>query len=221
MSTERGTLSEPSKSVGPIERGMADSLRFLGRFLHSPGSVGAVLPSSRHLASAMVRDLRLNPGDLVVEYGPGTGPMTLALQQLGLRSRGIAYLGIELDEKFHAALVQRFPDEDFDLGSVEDVPRILAERGLGLATAIISGMPFASLPSEVQGKVVQGTFEVLRDDGEFRTFQYVHAYRLPAARRFRAMMNARFADYTRSRPILRNVPPAYVLSYKKRPGDPG
>ena len=196
-------------------RPIRDGVRFVRRFLNSPGSVGAILPSSRYLALTMVRDLHLTPGDLVVEYGPGTGPMTKALHTLDIEHRGIDYLGIELDEKFHHALTHRFPDMDFHLGSVENVAQILRERGLGQAKAIVSGLPFASLPTDVQRGVVDGTFDVLAEDGEFRTFQYVHAYRLKAAKRFRAMMAERFHGFVRSTPVLRNVPPAYVLTYTK------
>jgi phospholipid N-methyltransferase len=163
----------------------------------------------------MVRDLHLVSGDLVVEYGPGTGPMTRALHQLHLEARGVQYLGIELDATFHAALRHRYHDLQFHHGSVVDVPSILADRGLGKARVIISGLPFASLPQVVQEGVVAGTAEVLAEDGEFRTFQYVHAFGLPSARRFRAMMAERFPRYHRSTPVLRNVPPAYVSTYRQ------
>ena len=197
-----------------------DSMRFVRQFLTNPGLVGAILPSSRYLAYTMVRDLHLESGDLVVEYGPGTGPMTQALQKLEFARRGVRYLGIELDSKFHHALSHRFPDMDFHLGSGENVEKILADRRLGKAKAIISGLPFASLPQEIQTGVVDGTYNVLREDGEFRTFQYVLAYKLKAAQRFRLMMEERFHGFSRSQPVLRNVPPAYVLSYRKtRPGD--
>ncbi len=203
-----------SSTVQPERSAFRDSMRFVRRFLTNPGSVGAILPSSRYLAYTMVRDLHLEPGDLVVEYGPGTGPMTQALQKLELHKRGIRYLGIELDPKFHHALSHRFSDMDFHLGSVENVEKILAERRLGKAKVIISGLPFASLPQEIQSGVVGGTHDVLRDDGEFRTFQYVLAYKLKAAQRFRSMMEERFHGFLRSQPVLRNVPPAYVLTYR-------
>jgi hypothetical protein len=65
----------------------------------------------------------------------------------------------------------------------------------------------------VQRGTVDGVGRVLRGDGEFRTFQYVHAYCLPAARRFRRLMAERFSRCARSRPVLWNVPPAFVLTY--------
>jgi phosphatidylethanolamine/phosphatidyl-N-methylethanolamine N-methyltransferase len=209
MTQLQSTTTQPERSA------FRDSMRFVRQFLTSPGSVGAILPSSRYLAYTMVRDLHLERGDVVVEYGPGTGPMTQALQKLELRQRGIRYLGIELDPKFHHALSHRFTEMDFHLGSVEDIETILAERQLGKPKAIISSLPFASLPHAVQSNVVEGTYNVLRDDGEFRTFQYVLAYKLKSARRFRAMMEERFDGFSRSQPVLRNVPPAYVLSYSK------
>jgi len=41
----------------------------------------------------------------------------------------------------------------------------------------------------------------------------VHAYGLRAARRFRAIMAERFVGFERSGPVVRNVPPAFVLRY--------
>ncbi len=196
----------------PRRSRLLDSLRFLGKFLRSPGKVGSVTPSSRYLAKAMTERLDLKPGDLVVEYGPGTGPMTAALSR-NLPDR-VRYLGIERDARFQRLLKERFQHLDFHLGSVSDIQGILRDRGLGKAKAIISGLPFASLPRTVQVDIVAGTRAVLADDGEFRTFQYVHVYRLPAARRFRQAMAQVFGSFTRSPPVLRNVPPAYVLSYR-------
>ena len=65
--------AQPSRPSRPVR----DGLGFFGNFLKNPTSVGAVLPSSRYLSRALVGDLsHLQEGDLVLEYGPGTGPMT-------------------------------------------------------------------------------------------------------------------------------------------------
>lgn len=194
------------------QRPVRDGIGFLGAFLRRPGSVGAVLPSSRYLARAMVGHLDLAPGELVLEYGPGTGPMTSVIRSL--LPQGARYLGIELEPRFHELLRQRFPDLEFHLGSAADVASILRDRGLPPPRRIISGLPFASLPREAQDPIVRGIADCLRGgDGDFRTFQYAHAYGLRAARRFRRMMGALFANFERAGPVLRNVPPAFVLRY--------
>lgn len=192
-------------------RRLRDSLGFLSAFLRSPGSVGAIAPSSRYLARALVGRLELLPGELLVEYGPGTGPMTAVIHDL--LPKGARYLGIELQPDFHALLTARYPDFAFHLGSAADVVAVLRERSLPMPQRIVSGLPFASLPPKVQDAVVDGIVACLRGGGDFRTFQYVHAYRMKSARRFRALMAERFASFERIGPVVRNVPPAFVLRY--------
>lgn len=193
-------------------RPLRDGLGFFGRFLRNPTSVGAVLPSSRYLSRALVGRLDLRPGQLIVEFGPGTGPATAVVREL--LPPAARYLGIELDPRFHALLTQRFPSLMFHHGSAGDLQQILAERKLPKPARIVSGLPFASLPPKVQDAVIDGIAWALRDgDGDFRTFQYVHAYGLRAARRFRSLMQERFRGFERIGPIVRNVPPAIVLRY--------
>lgn len=192
---------------------MRDGVGFFRSFLRNPTSVGAVLPSSRYLARSLVGRLdTLAAGEVVVEYGPGTGPMTTAIRDA--LPAGVSYLGIELDPHFHDLLTRRFPTMEFHRGSAADIIAILRDRGLPLPSRILSGLPFASLPADVQTGVVDGVVESLRETGgEFRTFQYVHAYGLKAARRFRALMGERFGAFERVGPVVRNVPPAFVLRY--------
>lgn len=189
-----------------------DGLGFFGTFLRNPGAIGAVVPSSRYLARALVGRLDLQPGELVVEYGPGTGPVTSVIRQC--LPKGARYLGVELDPSFHDLLTQRYPDLDFHLGSAAEIEDVLTERRLPRPRRIISGLPFASLPPAVQDGVADGIVHCLHGtDGDFRTFQYVHAYGLRAARRFRELMDARFSGFERIGPVVRNVPPAFVLRY--------
>ena len=191
---------------------MRDGLGFFGRFLRNPASVGAVLPSSRYLSRAMVGRLDLAPGELVVEFGPGTGPATAAVSEV--LPKHSQYLGIELDPRFHRLLTERFPTMAFHHGSAADLRTILADRGLPRPARILSGLPFASFPATIQDGIIDQVVWALRDsDGDFRTFQYVHAYGLRAARRFRALMRERFDGFERIGPIVRNVPPAFVLRY--------
>lgn len=193
-------------------RSLRDGLGFFGTFLKNPGSIGAVLPSSRYLARALVGRLELEPGQLILEYGPGTGPVTAIVREN--LPPGAKYLGIELEPRFHQLLVHRYPSMEFHLGSAADVSAILKQRGLPRPARIVSGLPFASLPAKIQDSIVDGIVHCLQGThGDFRTFQYVHAYGLRAARRFRAVMAERFDGFERIGPTVRNVPPAFVLRY--------
>lgn len=190
---------------------MSDALYFFRSFLRDPRHVGSVWPSSRCLAKALVGGMRFFAGDLVLEYGPGTGAVTSFLDQV--LPTDVEYLGIELNEDFVLRLCKKFPARRFVYGSVADVEQILGEEGLGSPKLIISGLPFASLPCEQRKKIIDSTARVLHEDGQFRTFQYMHAFPMRKASEFRKSMEQRFRALRRSAPVIRNLPPAYVLSY--------
>jgi phospholipid N-methyltransferase len=80
---------------------------------------------------------------------------------------------------------------------------------------IISGLPFASLPAETTRRILDGVHETLRVGGTFTTFQYVHAYRMSAAAAFRRELSARLGSEPHSHLVLRNVPPAFVLTWRR------
>ncbi|MEM7625607.1 MAG: rRNA adenine N-6-methyltransferase family protein [Planctomycetota bacterium] len=188
-------------------------LKFLGSFVRNPRQMGAVVPSSAALAKAMVRGLDVRDGQSVVELGPGTGAFTRAILR-GLPD-GAEYLGIELNTRFVGHLRDRFPEASFVEGCAQDAVRHHAEREMPAVRAVLCGLPFASLPGAVQDGVVESLDELLADGGEFRTFQYVHAYRMASARRFRRRMDGVFGRGRRSPAVAMNVPPAYVLSWSR------
>ncbi|MEE9405773.1 MAG: methyltransferase [Algisphaera sp.] len=189
------------------------ALQFLGNFLRHPRQVGAVLPSSQALAQAMVAGLNLGPEQSLVEFGPGTGAFTQAI--LDHLPNPANYLGIELNAQFIARLRQRFPAASFAQGSAEDALTLHQKHNLPTAKAVVCGLPFASLPEAVQDGVTRSLDTLLENGGEFRTFQYVHAYHFPTAKKFRQRMDTLFGPSHRSPAIKMNMPPAYVVSWKR------
>jgi len=149
----------------------------------------------------------------VIEFGPGTGAVTAQIAHRLPNPE--CYLGIERDAHFVEHLRDRYPDLPFVHGSAEEAVKHHAEKGLGAVRAIICGLPFASLPGAVQDAVIDQVDELLTPGAEFRTFQYVHAYTLPSSIRFRKRMAVRFGQMSRSPVVLRNLPPAYVLTWRR------
>jgi phospholipid N-methyltransferase len=192
---------------------IGDHLAFLQVLLRAPGRTGAVAPSSVYLARAMVDGLTVEPGETVVEFGPGTGAFTAEIRRI--LPSPTSYLGIEIEPRFAELLRQRYPDLLIVEGSAEDALRLLAEAGRDRVKAIICGLPFASLPAGVQDRVIQAIDVLVRPGAQFRTFQYVHAYGLPPAVRFRRRMRERFGPHTRQTTVLCNLPPARVLSWSR------
>lgn len=191
----------------------ARGLFFFKRFLSNPREVGALCPSTRHLAAAMVRDLDLQEQDVVIEYGVGTGSLTPTIGDLVGRTPGARYLGIEREPGFVDILRGRFPRLEFANAQVEDVERLLEEHRMQAPRAILSGLPLILLPT--MEEIVRTTERVLQPGGEFRTFSYLQSYPTRAAGRLRRLMKETFAEFSMSRLVLRNFPPAFVLRGRK------
>lgn len=187
---------------------MKESLLFLYNFIRYPFATGAVLPSSRRLAARMVDESGLDTARTVVELGPGTGVFTRAIaERLGPDS---TYLGIELREKFAEMVAAKFPDLLIVNDSAENIVENLGKLDRQTADTIISGLPWAAFDPGLQGRIMKSVTEALPPGGKFTTFTYLHAVRLPAARRFRALLDENFSEVRESKTVWRNIPPAFV-----------
>jgi len=205
--------TQSGKESKKVTENLAEAIAFITRFASAPTNIGAVFPSSRDLAEAMLHGIELQPGDVVVEYGPGTGAFTeLLLERL---PEGAEYLGIELDSHFHGHLTRRFPGRHFHHGSAAEIQSLLEGKGLGKARLILSGLPFASMPHHVQELILTATREALHEEGTFRTFTYPICWYMTGSQRFRKVALDHFDDHHKSRTVHRNIPPAKVLSYSK------
>ena len=187
------------------------ALKFLRAFIKNPGSIGAIVPSAPELARAMVSNLHIGLGESIIELGPGTGSFTVEIRNI--LSESTSYLGIEREAGFVELLEAKFPDLQFVAASAEDAWMIHAREGFGPVKAIISSLPFATIVSSVRINIIDNIERLMTPGCVFRTFQYVHAYPLPSAIRFRREMEARFGPCERSAAVLPNVPPAYVLTW--------
>jgi phospholipid N-methyltransferase len=185
-----------------------DLLKFLVQFRRAPRAVGAIVPSSDALAEAMIAPIDFAEARTIVEFGPGTGVMTAAiLKRLGPDTK---YVGIEINETFHRTLTIRFPTLHFFNRGAQDVTEILAALKIEGCDAIVCGLPWASLPIELQGRIMAGIMQVLRPGGVFVTFAYLQGLVMPAAGMLRRRLKAEFTRVETTKIVWRNVPPAFA-----------
>ncbi|MFH5806534.1 class I SAM-dependent methyltransferase [Alienimonas sp. DA493] len=197
----------PTGSARP--KGSAPAaVQFLARFARNPRTVGAVLPSSRYLAEAMLDSVNWDEANCVLEFGPGTGPFTRFVpERLKPDAR---FLAVERDPAFVARLQRELPHVDVAHADVTAVGEELKARNLGPADAILCGLPWAAFPPDLQDRLMTATLEHLKPGGSFATFAYVQGAVLPAGRRFRALLDERFSRVAASPVVWRNAPPAFV-----------
>jgi phospholipid N-methyltransferase len=193
---------------------LREHVMLVSRFVRNPRGVGAIAPSSRVLAEAMVAGLDLSCPSRVAELGPGLGAFTSVLRQR--LAPGSHLLVVEIDAVFANELRKRWPDLDVAHAPAEDLPTILQTRDLGAVDHIISGLPFVSLPGVVADRTLQSVARCLRPGGTFTTFQYVHAFTWPSAASAREMMARHLkCSSPQTRIVVRNLPPAVVLRWTR------
>ncbi len=181
--TARSCPTPPASTVATLRAGrraappnrparpLRDSVAFLRGFLRNPARVGSVMPSSPWLEQRLVREAGMADAATVVELGPGTGGTTQAfLRAMGPASR---LLAIELDADFHHRLRSHIDDPRFllELGSAESLQHFLNATRLPPPDAIVSGIPFSTMPAEVSDRVAAAIAQVLRPGGRFVAYQ--------------------------------------------------
>jgi phospholipid N-methyltransferase len=199
--------------IGKLKPGVEDHFRFLGAFLKRPSQVGALGPSSRYLAAAMVRGCALEAADTVVELGPGTGVFTRAiLSRIGQRT---TFFALELSPLMVRGLKQRFPQVTVYNDSAEELLRYLARHGKAQVDYIFCGLPWASIPLNVQSRILDAILASLAPGGLFITFGYLFAHWMPNAQHFRQRLKSHFRQVETSRAVWRNFPPAFVYRCRR------
>jgi phospholipid N-methyltransferase len=181
---------------------MGDKLLFFRNFLSHPGAIGSVIPSSPFLVNALLDGVDFEKARVVVEYGPGTGVFTAEImRRLHPEAK---FLCIELLDEFYHALKARFDDPRMILvhGSAADVAALLEAHGLGPVDAVVSGLPFTSLPEDLRHTILSETVRVLKPEGRFVLYQYSR-FLMGHLRRYFGRITHRFT--------LLNVPPAFSM----------
>ncbi|WP_084599011.1 class I SAM-dependent methyltransferase [Actinoplanes subtropicus] len=191
-----------------------DFSAFAGQLVRSPAQIGAIAPSSRHLARAVCSPVPERGQPVVVELGAGTGPFTAEIQRR-LDGRG-RHLAIEVNATLAKLLRDRYPRVEVIQHDAAHLRQLLDERGIDRADVVISGLPWALFPAATQQQLMDATATVLGPSGSFTAFTYLHAVALTSAHRFRRLLAQRFEEVVPSRTIWRNTPPAFVL-HARRP----
>lgn len=193
---------------------MNENLQFFQAFLKNPLKVGAIAPSSPDLARKMLDGVEPNEDSVLLELGVGTGAFTKFIADVVPCEK--SYLGIELDKQLVKNLRKKFPALRFMRGNACKTFALHKRSKFGKVDFILSGLPFVSMPGAVNDKIFS-QIELFMDQGcTFRTFQYAHGYYMPSAIKIREFMRNRYGASERSALIVKNVPPAYTLTWKTK-----
>jgi phosphatidylethanolamine/phosphatidyl-N-methylethanolamine N-methyltransferase len=181
----------------------SDMLCHVAEYARHPRSIGAIIPSSRALARTMTESIpRLGERDVIVELGPGTGAITRAIVNAYPRNRVIA---VEKNARLAAMLRERFPRVDVAETCVSTIARDLQIPKGHRIGAVLSSLPMLSFDDAMRKCVLDAIRTVLDDRAVYVQFTYSRA----AWEAF-APEGLRLVE---ARRVMRNVPPATILSF--------
>jgi len=187
-----------------------NTCQFIAAWMRSPLKMGAALPSSKFLADAMAQQVDISREGVIVELGAGTGVVTRSLLDSGTQADKL--LVIEREKQLHALLQSSFPDLKILCADALELANVLSSAGIKKVNAIVSSLPFLSMPDSVRRGIQEQMAKAIGADGVIIQFTYglqspINTYELK--------------DYNlvgmRVKFVLLNVPPAHVWVYRKAP----
>ena len=211
--------SEPAGDSIPMLRPDAYAGRgfFFRESLKSLSVTASLFPSSRFLASALLRPIDFGRARVIVELGMGTGAITTEI--LRCMAPGSVLFAIEVNPAFIAHVRSKVHDPRFVpiSGRAERLGSILGKRGIRRADAIVSSLGLTSMAHDLRSTIVEQAAGHLGENGVLTQYQY-----LPGKPNWvRALGLKGFAEenflreYFRevcSERVIWNIPPANVYT---------
>ncbi len=180
---------------------------FLKEWVRRPGQIGAIAPSSRNLGQAMAKWISPGTDDLVLELGPGTGVITQALLDRGLKPSQL--IAIEQSERLAELLQGRFPDIRVLTGDACHLDQLLAEHGIPIEkiAMVVSSLPLRGLKPAIAAHIGKAIHSVLPHNGCWVQYSYhLGKERAKVTQNFKVI---------RANIVWWNLPPARVSLYQK------
>lgn len=184
---------------------MKKKVNYLAELFKRENKVGSVAPSSRFLVKKMIAPIDFGKAEVIVEFGPGTGVITTEL--LKKMKPGALLFIFEINKEFASSLAM-IKDHRMKLieDSAEKIVEYLEKNGIKYVDYVVSSLPLAIIPREIEYKILHAAAKALKKGGSFIQFQYSLASRSKLKEIFHSIK-------TNFTPI--NIPPAFVFTCVK------
>jgi phospholipid N-methyltransferase len=208
-----------------------ECVTFFREFRRHSRTTGAILPSSRFLARALVYQLRQpRPSARILEVGPGTGSVTRAIARHMLPDDRLD--AVEINERFVAHL-ERSVGRDRVFAHCRDQVQVIHSSvedliGDSVYDYIVSGLPLNNFTVAQVRDVFASFGRLLKPGGvvTFYEYQFVRLLKSPFVGRSERRRLARIGrvmrrfvrDFqVRRERVFINVPPATVRHLRLKP----
>ena len=195
---------------------------FFQQSMRSLGLTASVLPSSRYLATALLRPIDFRRARTIVELGPGTGAITSAILKR-LRPDG-RLLAIDVNQTFINHLQTSCSDPRLIplCDCATELSSLLARHGSGSVDAVVSSLALTTMNHRTRTSIMRQIKSCLVSGGALTQYQYVHCSaghldipNLKFSRFNEGDFLRSFFRYVSVGHVIRNFPPAFVFTCRK------
>jgi phospholipid N-methyltransferase len=218
--------SKPIESKLAPRRGSPDGQRrfggeyglFFSQSLRSLSVTASLFPSSRFLASALLRPINFDTAEVIVELGIGTGAITKEILRR-LKPNAIL-IGLDLNPAFVSHVRRKIQDSRFIpvLGQAERLGSFLTRHGVTRADAIVSSLGLSAMRPAQRSTILTEAAAHLNREGVLTQYQYLNVggegnWASLGLKGFaeKEFLKAHFRDVASER-VIWNLPPARVYT---------
>ena len=182
-----------------------DELRFIRGMMSTPKTVGAIMPTSGRMAARMASIIDTGSGLPVLELGPGTGVITKAILDKGVKPEDL--VSVEYSSEFVRHLRGKYPGVNFINGDAFSLAETLKSYRGQKFDCVISGIPLLNFPMHQRVTLIEDLLRLIPVGRPVVQFSYGPIS--PVVARPDSYTIKHF-DF-----VVRNIPPAQIWHYRK------
>ena len=195
--------------TNPIGRKFAEKfeeeVRFFKGWIDGPKTVGSVIPTSSITSRRMASVVNPASGLPVLELGPGTGVITRAILERGVKPENL--YSVEYSAEFTRHLRVDFPGVNFIHGDAFDLERTLGEYRTLVFDSVVSAVPLLSFPVEKRIEIIEDLLGRIPNGRPIIQITYGALSPVPPRRGDYSVVHYDF--------VVRNFPPAQLWIYRR------
>lgn len=188
-----------------LARRFDEEMRFFKGWMDKPRAVGSIVPTSSVTARKMASVVDPSSGLPVLELGPGTGVITKAILEAGVKPENL--WSIEYSEDFVRHLRRDYPGVNFIQGDAFDLDATLGDKRDTVFDSVVSGVPLLNFPVPKRVAYVEDLLDRIPVGRPIVQITYGPVSPVPPGR---GNYTVEHFDF-----ILRNIPPSRLWIYRR------
>ncbi len=186
-----------------------DELRFFKGWIDKPKSVGAIVPTSAITARRMASVADPGSGLPVLETGPGTGVITRAILERGVRPENL--YAVEYSTDFVDHLRRQYPGVTVIQGDAFDLDSTLGTHAGKTFDCVISGVPLLNFSLDQRLHYIENLLCRIPAGRPVMQLTYGPLSPIPAGKGDYVVEHFDF--------VFRNIPPTQLWTYRRPAAD--